>query len=176
MKKKIDYTELIAGLSCVAISILAYVSTLGNKSFATTVGVKSTDIPRWCAYLMFALGVGITCKFIVPALKHNPPMMEVEDSEGKAYTEEEKKKKIYQKITGPVTLLLIAIYIFLMKYIGFTISSVIYLTAQITLLSMDTSKKAIVKHFIIALVSSIVIYLLFVLAFKMILPVNSLGF
>ena len=70
----------------------------------------------------------------------------------------------------PVTLVLVAAYIFIMSEVGFTISTFIFLTLQITLLSTDFSAKSWLKSLLIALVASVSIYLIFGCAFSLAVP------
>ena len=71
------------------------------------------------------------------------------------------KRHLFQRITMPITLVLVAAYIFIMSEVGFTISTFIFLTLQITLLSTDFSAKSWLKSLLIALVASVSIYLIF---------------
>ena len=57
-----------------------------------------------------------------------------------------------------------------MPEIGFVISTIIFLTFQITLLSTDLSFNSWVKNLIIALIAAIAIYIIFGCAFGLAVP------
>lgn len=64
-----------------------------------------------------------------------------------------------------------AAYIFLMDKIGFTLSSILYLFSQMAVMGRwPVKKKSLLIYLVIAVVSSIVIYILFNKVFMLMLP------
>lgn len=80
-----------------------------------------------------------------------------------------------QKYISILTLLLIAIYISLMKPLGFILSTIIYLFAQIMLIAPKDKKKPVFIA-ILSIVFSIVIYAIFTKGFYVILPAGIFSF
>lgn len=170
--KKRDFRDLYAGLVTMATAAFLFFSTFGTKSF-TTGSIKADTIPKIVAVVMFVLGVLTIVKWL-----REKPVKEVEAKapEADESAAEETVKERFKKITTPVTLALIFLYILIMDKVGFVISTFLYLTAQITLLSTDLSKKSFLKSALIAVIASVLIFLIFGKAFKLALPVNNFGF
>ena len=74
-----------------------------------------------------------------------------------------------------LTFVFFALYVFAMGHLGFLISSFLYLTAQIYILSPDKQKR-LLKSAGAAAAAAVVIYLLFVKGFSMMLPQGILVF
>ena len=76
----------------------------------------------------------------------------------------------YKRVLG--SLVSAIVYVNILKPIGFIISTLVYLFVQIYILAPDKSrtKKDIISYAIIDVVFTIVVYLLFIYAFKIVLP------
>lgn len=173
--KKKNYTDLIAGVIIMAIAVFFYWTTLGTKSFLGTGRgrVAPDTIPKIIAVAMLIIGAIITVQWFIRTKKGTLPSKAVEDDSAdcEGMTEQQiNTRHLFQKITMPVTLVLVAAYIFIMSEIGFAISTFIFLTLQITLLSTDFSAKSWLKSLLIALVASVSIYLIFGCAFSLAVP------
>lgn len=86
------------------------------------------------------------------------------------------KMYVFRVITPWVSFVLIALYIFLMRKIGFVLASTLYMTLQIPLLSVDLKWKSFLKAFIIAIITAVVVFLIFAEGFGLRLPTNDWGF
>ena len=80
-----------------------------------------------------------------------------------------------QKYITVITLLFITVYISLMKPLGFILSTIIYLFAQILLIAPRDKKKP-VFILILSVVVSVALYAIFVKGFSVILPAGILSF
>lgn len=174
-KTKKDRTDLIAGIVIMVMAVFFYCSTFGTKSFlGTGRGRTAPDtIPKIVAVAMFAFGAMLAAKWLLQLKKGKLPAAtaqdDAEDCEG--MTEEQiRTRHLFQRITMPVTLVLIFCYIFAMTRIGFTISTFFFLTLQITLLSADLSAKSWIQNTVIALIASVGIYLIFGCVFGLAVP------
>ena len=90
----------------------------------------------------------------------------------------EKTKKISKPVNVKnvvLTFVFFAAYVFLMGHLGFLISSFLYLTVQIYILSPDKQNR-LRKSVSIAAVAAVIVYLLFVKGFSMMLPQGILVF
>lgn len=174
---KHSYQDLIAGLMAMAAGIFFFITTIGTKSF-TTGTIKADTIPKVVACALFLLGGGIIARWRwhERGTASAPETVAPEKTTEEVPQEKDRRKDLYQKITTPITLLLIFLYILLMDKIGFVFSTILYLTAQITLLSTEMSRKIVLKSLLIAIVSAILIFLVFGKAFQLPLPVNDYGF
>jgi len=83
---------------------------------------------------------------------------------------------LFKAITPWVSFIYIGLYIYLMRKIGFVLSSTLYLTLQIPLLSVDMSRKSYLKAFIIGVITAVVVFLIFAKGFGLRLPTNDWGF
>ena len=183
-KQRKNYTDLISGLVVMALAAFFYWTTIGTKSFmkAGRGRLAPDAIPKAVAIAMFVLGIIIIVKWIISSSRGKvPPLEIVDDSEDcVGMTESEdcvgmteaqiRNRHLFQKITMPLTLLLILLYLIAMPRIGFTISTFCFLTLQITLLSADLSAKSWLKNLLIALIATLVIYIIFGCAFGLAVP------
>ncbi len=173
--KKKNYQDLISGIIIMALAVFFFWTTFGTKSFlGTGRGRTAPDtIPKIVAAAMFVIGAVITMKWFIAMKKGSLPKLEVEDDAEDCEGMDGKEiatRHLFQKITMPVTLVLVFCYILAMPRIGFTISTFFFLTLQITLLSIDFSWKSWVKSIVIALIASVGIYLIFGCAFGLAVP------
>ena len=173
--KKKNYQDLISGIIIMALAVFFFWTTFGTKSFlGTGRGRTAPDtIPKIVAAAMFVIGAVITMKWFIAMKKGSLPKLEVEDDAEDCEGMDGKEiatRHLFQKITMPVTLVLVFCYILAMPRIGFTISTFFFLTLQITLLSIDFSWKSWVKSIVIALIASVGIYPIFGCAFGLAVP------
>lgn len=173
--KKKNLTDLISGIVIMAMAAFFYWTTFGTKSFlGTGRGRTAPDaIPKIVAVAMFVFGALIAVKWFLQLRRGTLPQKSVEDDaeDCVGMTEEQiRMRHLFQRITMPVTLVLIFCYIFAMPRIGFTISTFFFLTLQITLLSVDLSAKSWLKSALIALIAAVGIYLIFGCAFSLAVP------
>ncbi|MBQ7570191.1 MAG: tripartite tricarboxylate transporter TctB family protein [Synergistaceae bacterium] len=173
--KQKNFKDLIAGLVVMIMAAFFYWTTLGTKSFMKMGrGRLAPDaVPKAVAALMFALGIIIILKWFIAFKRGTLPILESEDdsAECEGLSEAQiKARRLFQKITMPVTILFVFLYILFMPEIGFVISTIIFLTFQITLLSTDLSFNSWVKNLIIALIAAIAIYIIFGCAFGLAVP------
>lgn len=174
-KQKKNYTDLFAGLVVMALAVFFYWTTLGTKSFMKAgKGRLAPDaIPKAVAIAMLVLGVVIIVKWFINSRQGKiKPLEEFDDSDDciGMTAEQIKNRHLFQKITMPCTVALIFLYILLMPKIGFTIATFCFLTLQITLLSTDLSAKSWTKSLLIALIASLMIYIIFGCAFGLAVP------
>lgn len=174
MKKK-NFKDLIAGIVVMAIAAFFYWTTLGTKSFmrAGRGRLAPDTVPKSIAGLMFVLGAIIIIKWAIDFKRGKIPPLEIEDDSADCEGMSEKQIKmrhLCQKITMPLTIFIVFLYIWFMPEIGFMISTVLFLTFQITLLSTDLSLKSWVTNLIIAVVAAVVIYIIFGCAFGLAVP------
>lgn len=146
-----------------------FIATMNLKSGAGGL-IRPELIPRVVAILLIILGIGM----FVQGLKEKVSQEELDKlAQQKA---ERAKLSLVERLTPVLTLVLIFLFLLLLRHVGFTICAVGYLTVQMTLLSGEFSWKSWLKYFIIAVIASVAILLLFRYGFKLKLPVNGLGF
>ena len=77
-----------------------------------------------------------------------------------------------------LSLILALLYVFLLKPVGFIICTLFYLFGQIIVLAPDThrTKKDLIMYLIIDVVFTLVVYFLFRMGFKIVLPAGILPF
>lgn len=157
--------------SAVAWAVAAWIFIFTqNLSSGTNSLIKPEFIPRVVAIGLIILGIGM----FIQALK-----IKVSEEEKEALEEKKTARKalpLIERITPLLTLALIFLFLLLLKSVGFTACATIYLTLQMTLLSGDFSLKSWIKYFVIALVASVAILLIFRYGFKLKLPVNAWKF
>lgn len=162
-----------AGILSVVFAIFAFVSTLATKQTFSSSVIGPKTVPQIFSGIVFVLGVYLIIRWSVRRArdKKSQPVTKKADTE-----EPVDKMMVFRKVTPLVSFLLLAMYIYLMRPIGFTFASIIYLTLQIPLLSADLSVKSFLKALLIAVIASALTYLLFVTGFSLKLPKGPLGF
>lgn len=141
-----------------------------NLSSGTNDLIKPAFVPRVVAVGLVLLGIGL----FIQALR-----IKVSDEEKKALEEKKTERKeipLIERLTPFLTLVLIFLFLFFLKKVGFTVCATVYLTLQMTLLSGNFSWKSWLKYFVIALVASVAILFIFRYGFKLKLPVNQWKF
>lgn len=90
--------------------------------------------------------------------------------------EYEKDESDYKRVA--LSLILALLYVFLLKPVGFIICTFLYLIGQITVLAPDThrTRKDMITYLIIDVVFTLVVYFLFRMGFKIVLPAGILKF
>lgn len=174
---KPENTGLVSGIFTVFISLVAFGATFSHSASSLKSVIGPVTIPRLVAGVILVLG-------LVQILRHfhqkkKAPAAAAEAPAAQETASEEEpidKMQVYKVITPWVSFALIALYIFLMRKIGFVLSSTLYLTLQIPLLSVDLSKKSFLKAFIIGIITAVVVFLIFATGFGLHLPTNSWGF
>lgn len=160
-------------LSCAVVFIVGiwiYVATIGVKSFAAA-QIQPQKIPRIVAGALFALGFLLLTTTLLSWKRDHSSDAQIDVS----------SKSIgwrgwVERNTALFTFLLIFLYIFLMKKIGFVTITTCYLCLQITILSGVLSVRQFLRNFFISVIISIVIFFIFNKGFSLSLPLNSLGF
>ncbi len=158
------YKDVILGLALIFLGSGLYILSFGIKSVALNL-IKADFFPRLIAGLFVILGAIL----LVTGLKKS-----------RSYVEPTEKELPFWKNDGTIsmleTLALIALYVLLMKSVGFVIMTFVYLVAQMYVLTPKDkrTKKNLLLFIVISLIASFGIYLLFVRAFYLILPAGIL--
>lgn len=174
---KPENSGLVSGIFTVVISLVAFGATFSHSASSLKSIIGPVTIPRLVAGIIFVLGLAQLIRHY--SKRKNAPVASAEASEEKnAEAEEEPidKMQVYKVITPWVSFALIAMYIALMKPIGFVLASTLYLTLQIPLLSVDLSKRSFLKAFVIGIITAVVVFLIFAEGFGLRLPTNDWGF
>lgn len=158
------YRDVILGAFVILLGVGLYIMSFGIKSVALNL-IKADFFPRLIAGLFVILGAIL----LAMGLK-----------EAKTYVEPEKKEAPFWKNDGTIsmleTLALIAVYVLLIKSVGFIIMTFLYLLAQMYVLTPKEkrTKKNLLLFIAISFITSFGIYLLFVRVFYLMLPAGIL--
>lgn len=177
---KPENSDLASGIFTIAVALLAFGTTFSHSASSLQSAVGPVTVPRLVSGLIMLLGAVLIVRHFVKNHRTNagPDGQGKTDSTAEKAQQEETadKMKVFRVITPWCCFLLIAIYIFLMRKIGFTLASTFYLTLQIPLLSVDFSKKSFLKAFVIGVIASAIVFLIFAQGFGLQLPTNGWGF
>ena len=172
---KEEYMGLASGIFTIVIAVLGYLATLkGVRTFSGS-SIGPVTIPRIVCGAIFVLGIVQILKWIRNYRKTDPGIRNAEE-EKPEITDEEFRILAFRKFTPIVSFLFIALYIYLMKSAGFVIASTVFLTLEIPLLSLDLSPKSFLKAFLLGVVVSTVVFLIFAKGFHLRLPKGKWGF
>ena len=166
---------LVSGIFTLVISALAFAATFSHSSASIKSIIGPVTVPRVVSLLIFVLGV---VQIIQHFIKRSALDGKCKKEHAASAAEEEgiDRMKLFRVLTPWVSFAYIALYISLMRPVGFTLASVVYLTLQIPLLSVDFSKKSWLKALIIGIITSVVVFLIFAKGFGLRLPTNGWGF
>ena len=148
---------------------------VGLIYFLLSFQIQLTSIDKLVGSRLFPQIIGILIMFfsgwlVIDNLMKNKKSEKAErqiTEDGKALTDN--KPKSNNKNTFLV-LTSLAAYIFLMEKIGFLVSTLIYLISQMALLEKGKENRNYLKYLVVAIISSIAIYVLFTTVFNMVLP------
>ena len=155
MKK---YRDIISGGVIFAASLILFIMTFFMRRL-TVLSVGPEFMPRIVFGMMMVLGLVVAAE----GLKNCRT----------AAADEALEPKPRNK-TALLTLLLIMIYIACLKQIGFLITTAAYLFFQIMILAPKENRRPL-QFLIIAVLSSSIIYYLFLNVFQLLLPAGILG-
>lgn len=148
------YKDVVIGSVLMVLSCIYLVLTFQIKLTNIDRIVGSRMFPQICGIMILALSAYLTVSGI---------------KKSKTIEAGEKTGKNYRKTM--IVLGSYAAYIFLLDKIGFTLSSILYLFSQMIVMgSWPVKKKSMIIFFIIAVISSASIYILFNKIFMLMLP------
>ena len=149
------YKDVFCGSALILLGVGLYIASFGIKSVALNL-IKADFFPRLDAALLVILGLILVVTGLAKARHYQPA----------------KEKDIpFWKNDGTISMLetlgLIALYIFALKPVGFVIATFVYLVAQMYVLAPreKRTRKNMVLFVVISLITSIVVYLVFVKVF-----------
>jgi putative tricarboxylic transport membrane protein len=161
-------TDTFAGLVILCWGIIIFCATFNMKSMVD-ISVGPEVIPRVVAVALCILGLVELIRGIREKNTHQLQKTETKSSEKSG-------NSLIEKLLPLITFVLLFIFIFLLKPLGFILSSFFYLTFQITVLSKDFSWRNWLKSLLIGFVTSIVVYLIFRKGLGLLLPRGIFGF
>jgi len=170
---KPENSGLVSGIFTVVMALLAFGATFSHSAASLKSVIGPVTVPRMVAGIVLALGIAQIIRHFVKKKKTPATAVEPAPEEDDKPIE---KMQVFKAITPWVSFALIALYIFLMRKIGFVLSSTLYLTLQIPLLSVDLSRKSFFKAFIIGVITAVIVFLIFAKGFGLRLPTNGWGF
>lgn len=156
MEKKtyLKNKDFVLGIIMIAFAVFMFVLTKGLPNTESQF-FDSRFMPYLVSIMSLLLG-------IVQIIKHL----------GKE-SEHESIKKDFKTLA--ITTVLLACYIFLYGQIGFIVASIVFLFLQIIILTPNYYKKNYVLYGVLAVVTTLAIYYLFLILFKIKLPSGILS-
>lgn len=164
--------SLTGGIFACVYAVLVYLTTLNTKIYIQK-PIVSTTIPRLICYVMFGIGVVMILRWVI-ALKQGTLKYSAKDIEN--MEKEPDINDLFVKITPYCCFILLTLYVYLMKPLGFMAASALYITVQIPLLAVDFKPKTFLKALAVGVVTAVLSYLIFSKGFGLHLPTNRLGF
>lgn len=158
------YKDVFCGSALILLGVGLYIASFGIKSVALNL-IKADFFPRLDAALLVILGLILVVTGLAKAQHYQPA---------------EEKDIPFWENDGTISMLetlgLIALYIFALKPVGFVIATFVYLVAQMYVLAPreKRTRKNMVLFVVISLITSIVVYLVFVKVFYLMLPAGIL--
>ena len=161
------YKDVIAGGFVILLGAALYIASLSIKSLPMNL-LKADFFPKMAACMFGFLGICLVMEGVKSAKTFD------ENVEG---DEKDGEDNASGTISMVATLALIALYIFCLEPIGFVLSTIVYLVAQMYILAdaAHHSKKDIVLFMVLSVITSVGIYQLFTKVFYLMLPIGILG-
>lgn len=161
--------DAITGAVSIAIGVSLFVLSFQVKDFAS-VSVGPEFLPRIAAVLFIALG-GILALQGLKAARSAPNAASAPVSRAKDPADSK-----YGGGLLPVaySIIVLGLYVALLKPIGFIISSALFIFFQILILSQGL-KRNYLLFAVVAVLSSVIAYYLFVRVFQVMIPAGILG-
>jgi|GEM_PF-6304091 len=159
MKKYLKNRDFVSGFVLVLLSVIGFYSTNKfNVSSISSYGNPAT-VPRIILILLFIM----SALTMVGAIRK-------ENGDG----ENREKRSLEQKLPEYLTFVLLVVYVFTVKPIGYVISTAIYLLLQMYVLSCF-EKRRLWLFALIAIMVSPLLYYIFRAFFDVLLPAGILG-
>lgn len=162
--------NILSGILILAWALVMFLSTR-NLSSMVDISIGPELVPRWVAGLLAVLGLCV----LVQGLRAAPEEEREKGKESSSPREETEKDPVRRHLPA-VTFGLLFLYVYLLKPLGFILSSIAYLTFQITFLSGDYRKKNWLRSFLIGVVTAFLSYAVFRKGLGLLLPRGLLGF
>jgi hypothetical protein len=156
--------ELASAVTVLIWSLWIFLNTLNMKSFSAA-QIEPQTVPQLTSAVLFIFGLRLLLQWFI---KNRGGFFNNESNTERALPK-------LQRHTPLLTFILIFIYIYTIKLIGFTFSTTIYLTLQITLLSADFKIRNFVKNAVIGLLVALLVFFIFNKGFSLVLPVSLFG-
>ncbi|MBR1918037.1 MAG: tripartite tricarboxylate transporter TctB family protein [Spirochaetales bacterium] len=159
MKKYLKNRDFVSGFVLVLLSVIGFYSTNKfNVSSISSYGNPAT-VPRIILILLFIM----SALTMVGAIRK-------ENGDG----ENREERSLEQKLPEYLTFVLLVVYVFTVKPIGYVISTAIYLLLQMYVLSCF-EKRRLWLFALIAIMVSPLLYYIFRAFFDVLLPAGILG-
>ena len=159
MKKYLKNRDFVSGFVLVLLSVIGFYSTNKfNLSSISSYGNPAT-VPRIILILLFIM----SALTMVGAIRK-------ENGDG----ENREERSLEQKLPEYLTFVLLVVYVFTVKPIGYVISTAIYLLLQMYVLSCF-EKRRLWLFALIAIMVSPLLYYIFRAFFDVLLPAGILG-
>jgi len=154
------YGDIILSCIFIIISIIYYFETLKIRILEISRYGAQLN-PKITALLLILISIGIFIGNIKKIKIMNPDI------------KQDKKELKINSIKVILTILAIFLYIFLLEKIGFIITTVLYLFIQLNIFHKDSKK--MILYLSISIITSFLIYYIFLKYFSLMLPRGILG-
>lgn len=158
MKRTERFFETTVIVIIMIVSVIMLVSAYTTKSYISTDGMASMDFPKVVLWMIMGLCTIVLIQSILDIIKNTKREKEVKKADGEF---------LHIPIKVLLIIALIIIYSLLWNFIGFTLSTLLLIVAVLFVLNHS---KFTLKRFIISLVFSVGMYLLFAKAFAVPIP------
>lgn len=154
--------DMAAGAAILLLGGVMFITSFSISSGAST-GMGPAFMPRLLSGMLTVLGILILMEGIKQARTESQK------------EKEEKGKSDYLSVILSVGFLLV--YIAAIKPVGFMMSSMVYLFAQINLFTwkMEKTKASYLLYLVISVVAAVAVFYIFTKGFKLMLPAGFLG-
>lgn len=156
--------DVISGIALLVCALILYWMSFDIRSISTAT-IKADAFPRLDAIFIGVLGLIILISGIKDARKAKQSPQDTQDASPSFWSVGGNRCLVY-------TLVLIALYVGFLDAIGFIITSIVYLIAQMWVLAPNDKRtlKDIGLYALIAVITSCSLYYLFVNVFYLLLP------
>lgn len=169
MQKKHD--DLFAGILFIVIAIL--VATQLSDIKITDIAMDSRMLPNICMILLFCFGGILVIKWAVEQLVSRKNAASCSEAEGGGKEPAPDRKAAWKPVLRVfLCLVIFALFIALMKPIGFILSGIIYLICSFAVIVPNALRKK--PMYIISVIVPVAVYYLFTEAFSLLLPTGTL--
>lgn len=156
------YGDIIVGIVYAALGI-ALIAAARVLPRSQVMEIGPDFMPTVVGVLILALSIILLVQAVRERRK-NP---------GRAY---EKDDSDYRRVI--TSLILVLLYVFLLRPVGFIVCTLVYLFCQIYVLAPESSRtrKDVITYLVIDVIFTLIVYYLFRIGFKIILPTGILTF
>lgn len=175
MKENHKRIDVISGVVVATLGVIGFIGSYSIKVAPGVGNISATTMPRIISVILFILGLALCAQSIITSKKRIPKTVSEENEKDPPQHNTIDLLKDYLGVGAAI--LIFIVYILLLEDVGFVLLTPVMIFAYEMLLAPKnerTGARNIIKFVAISIVATGILYALFYLGFKIMLPMGFL--